>query len=94
MTSKLLALAFAAAILAVGTGGVAAAPDAGTDTDASATDDPVHIDLEDWDIEHDDDGEEYDQKLTADESITLDFEEEEVTRQGDGIYVVDYDDEE
>jgi hypothetical protein len=37
---------------------------------------------------------EYDEKLTADESFTLDFEEEEVTRQGDGIYVVDYDDEE
>jgi hypothetical protein len=37
---------------------------------------------------------EYDEKLTADESISLDFEEEDVTRQGDGIYVVDYDDEE
>jgi len=37
---------------------------------------------------------EYDEKLTADESITLDFDEDEVTRQGDGIFVIERDDEE
>ncbi|WP_276258199.1 hypothetical protein [Haloglomus litoreum] len=93
MTHKLIALALAAAaILAVGTGGVAAAPDAGTDTDASTTDDPVEIDLDEWTA--DDEGADYDRKLTGDESFSHDLDEDDLTHQGDGVYTIDVDDDE
>jgi hypothetical protein len=90
MTHKLLALALAAAaILAVGTGGVAAAPDAGPDTDASATDDPVQLDLDDWST--DDGGDDYDRKISANESVSIDFDEDDLTHRGDGVYTIDLD---
>ncbi|WP_436934200.1 hypothetical protein [Halovenus marina] len=80
MKSKLFALALAAAaVMAVGVGGVAAADGASPDT----------VQIDDQSAEQTEDAEDDEAtKLTADDSFSMDLEEKQMRSNGDGVIVV------